>query len=89
MEVAQHGGQAAHVVGVGVGEGHRVEAADAARPEDLGDHLLADVEILRGLMRAAAKAAAIDQQGLAVGSDQQQGIALAHVDGLHQQGVAG
>ena len=52
------------------------------------DDLLADVEVLRRLMRAAAKAAAIHQQGLAVGRNQQQGIALAHVDGLHQQCVA-
>ena len=50
--------------------------------------LLADVEVLRGLPRAAAEAAAIHQQGFAVGSDQQQGVALAHVDGLHQQRVA-
>jgi len=35
MEVAQDGGQAAHVVGVGVGEGHRVKMANAARPENL------------------------------------------------------
>ena len=53
------------------------------------DHLLADVEVLRGLARAAAEAAAIDQQGLAVGRNQQQGVALAHVDGFHQQRVAG
>ncbi len=88
MEVAQDGGQAAHVVGVGVGQGHRVEAADAARPQHLGDDLLADVEVLRGLARAAAEAAAIHQQGFAVGGDQQQGVALAHVDGLHEQRVA-
>ena len=88
MEVAQNGGQAAHVVGVGVGEGDRVEVANAARPQNLGDDLLADVEVLRGLVRAAAKAAAIDQQGFAVGGDQQQGVALADVDGFHQQCVA-
>ena len=32
-EVAEDGGHAAHVVAVGVGEGHDVEAADVARPE--------------------------------------------------------
>jgi len=58
-------------------------------PQNLGDDLLADVVILRSLMRTAAEAAAIDQQGFAVGRDQQQGIALAHIDGLHQQSVAG
>jgi hypothetical protein len=88
MEVAQHGGQAAHVVGVSVGEGDHIEAANAARPQNLRDDLLADVIVLRRLMRAAAKAAAIDEQGFAVGRNQQQGIALAYVDGLHQQCVA-
>ena len=88
MEVAQNGGQAAHVVGVGVGEGDGVEVADAARPERFRDDFLADVEILRGLVRAAAKAAAIDEQGFAVGGDQEQRVALADVDGFHQQRVA-
>ena len=32
MEVAQDGGQAAHVVGVGVREGDRIKVSDAARP---------------------------------------------------------
>ena len=32
MEVAQDGGQAAHVVGVGVAQRDHVELADAARP---------------------------------------------------------
>ena len=40
-------------------------------------------------MRAAAVAAAIYQQGLAVGRNQQNGVALAHIDGLDEQGVAG
>ena len=43
-EVAQDGGHAAHVVGVGVGEGDDVEAAELARPEVGRDDLLADVE---------------------------------------------
>jgi hypothetical protein len=72
MEVAQDGGQAAHVVGVGVGEGYRVEMADAARPESLRHDFFADVEILRGLVRAAAEAAAIDEQRFAVGRDEEQ-----------------
>ena len=66
---------------------YRVEVTDAARPQDLRDDVLADVVILRSLMRAAAEASAIDEQGFAVGRDQQQGIPLAYVDGLHQQCV--
>ena len=89
MEVAQDGGQTAHVVGVGVGEGDGVKVADAARPEDLGDDFFADVEFLRGLVGTAAESAAIDEQGFAVGGDEQQRVALADVDGFHEQRVVG
>jgi len=44
---------------------------------------------LRGLARSAAKAAAVDEERLAVGCDEQQRVALTHVDGFHQQRVAG
>ncbi len=67
MKVAQNSGQAAHVVGVRVAEGHHVEVANAARPENLGDDLLADVVVLGRLMRTAAEAAAIHQQVLPSG----------------------
>ena len=44
VEVAQDGGHAAHVVGVGVGEGDDVERAELARPE-VGRHdFFADVK---------------------------------------------
>ena len=43
-EVAQDGGHSSHVVGVGVGEGDDVEAAELARPEVGRDDLFADVE---------------------------------------------
>ena len=43
VEVAEDGGHAAHVVGVGVGEEDDVEAADAAGPEVGGDDFFADV----------------------------------------------
>src|SRR5271157_2924082 len=89
MEVSQNGGQAAHVVGVSVGEGHHVEAANAARPQHLRDNLLADVIVLGSLARAAAVAAAIDEQSFAVGRNQQDGIALAYVDGLDKQSILG
>src|SRR5580692_3662476 len=88
MEVAQDSWQAAHVVGVGVGKGNRIESADAARPEHFRHHFFADVEILRRLMRTASKSAAIDEQSLPVGSDQQQRVALADIDGLKKQRVA-
>jgi hypothetical protein len=70
-----------------VSEGYGVKVADAARPESLRDHLFADIEILRSLMRATAQAAAIDEQGLAVRRDQEKRIALAYIDGFHQQSV--
>src|ERR1035437_7726611 len=88
MEVAQDGGQAAHVVGVGVGEGYLVQPADAARPEGVRDDFLANIEILRGLMRATAKAAAVDEQRLAVRRNEEQRVGLTYVDGFHEQGVA-
>ena len=43
VEVAEDGGHAAHVVGVGVGEEDDVEAADAAGPEVGRDDFFADV----------------------------------------------
>src|SRR5580692_1127652 len=89
MEVAQDGGQSAHVVGVGVGEGYGVEVTDAARPESFRDNFFADVEVLRGLMWAATETAAIDEEGFAVGSNQEKRVALANVDGFHEQGVVG
>src|SRR5580704_10286287 len=88
MEVTQNGGQAAHVVGVGVGESYSVKVADAARPQNLRDHFFANVEILWSLVRAAAKAAAIDEQCLAVGSDQEQRVTLTDIDGFDQHSVA-
>ena len=89
MEVAQDGGQAAHVVGVGVSEGDRVEMTDAARPESLRDNFLADIEILRCLMRAASKTAAVDEERFTVGGDVKDGVALADVDGFDEEGVMG
>ncbi len=72
MEVAQDGGKAAHVVGVRVAQRNRVKVADAARPECGRDNIFADVEVLRGLARAAAEAAAVDEQSFAVGRDEEQ-----------------
>jgi hypothetical protein len=89
MEVAQDGGEAAHVVGVGVGEGDCVEMADAARPENFRDDFFADVELLRGLMRTAAEAAAVDEERFAVGGDEENGVALADVDGFDEESVVG
>jgi hypothetical protein len=77
------------MVGVGVRKGYCVEMADAARPESLRDDFLADIEILWGLMRAASETAAVDEQGLAVGSDQQKRVALANINGFHEQSVVG
>ena len=57
-EVAQDGGHAAHVVGVGVGEGDDVEAAELARPEVGRDDFLADVEGRVGAEAAAFSALA-------------------------------
>ena len=89
MEVAQNGGQAAHVIGMRMAEGDRIQMANAARPERGRDNFFADIEILRSLTRAAAKSSAIDEQCFAVRGDQQQRIALAYVDGFDEQRGAG
>ena len=83
MEVAQDGGQAAHVVGVGMTERDGIEMANAARPERWRDHFFADVELRRcgctggffiGIGAAAgrppASAATIDEKSFAVGGDE-------------------
>src|SRR5271157_670237 len=87
MEVAQDSGQAAHMVGVRVAEGDRVEVADAARPKGLRDDLFADIEFLRGLAWTAPETAAIDKEGPSVGGDQEEGVALADVNSFHKEGV--
>ena len=82
-EVAEDGGHAAHVVGVGVREDEGVEAADAARPEIGGDDLFADVEEAGGgggFEDGAGGAAGVDQHGSAFGADEEKGVALADVD---------
>ncbi len=85
-EVAQHGGHAAHVVGVGVGERDDVETPDLARPEIGRDDLFADVEgcaagRILGVGSSAGGAAGVDQHGAARGADDQQRVSLADVDG--------
>src|ERR1700722_3081586 len=89
MEIAQDRRQSAHMVGVGMRQGYGVKMADAASPKRFRHTLFADVKILRGLVRAAAKSAAIDKQSLAVRRNQKQGIALAYVDRLQKQGIVG
>jgi hypothetical protein len=74
---------------VGVGEGDCVEMADAVRPENFRDDLFADVELLRGLMRTTAVAAAVDEERFAVGGDEEDGVALADVDGFDEESVMG
>ena len=91
-EVAEDGGHAAHVVGVGVGEDEGVEAADAAGPEVGGDDFLADVEGGGGgggLDDGAGGSAGVDEHGVAFGADDEQGVALADVDGGELEGVGG
>src|SRR3569833_3719433 len=68
-------------------ESDRIEMPDAARPQCGRDDLFADVEVLRGLVRAAADAAPGDQQRLSFGSNEQQGISLADVDGFNEERV--
>ena len=70
-EVAQHGRQAAHVIGMRVTQCHRIKPSNAARPQRGGDHFFPNVELLRGLPRSAPKPASIHQQGFAVGRNQQ------------------
>ena len=89
-EVAQDGGHSSHVVGVGVGEGYDVEAAEVARPEVGGDDLFSDVEC--GIFRAKTfgvlgvgggpgGATGVDEHGAASGADNEERIALAYIDG--------
>src|SRR5580698_4254240 len=63
--------------------------ADAAGPERFRHDFFADVEILRGLVRAAAEAASIDEESLSVRGDEEKRVALADVDGFHEQCVVG
>ena len=53
---------------------------DAAIPKIRRDHLLADIEVG---MHPLRQASGINQQGAALGRDQQNGIALPDVDGRH------
>jgi hypothetical protein len=54
-----------------MGQGDDIEVANAARPESFRHDFFAYVKLLRGLVRAAAKAAAIDQQSLSIRRDQE------------------
>jgi len=82
VEVAQDGGHAAHVVGVCVGEEDDVETADAARPEVGGDDFLADIPRAgSSVFAAAGGTSCVDEHGLANGADDEEGVALAYVDG--------
>jgi len=97
VEVAQDGGHAAHVIAVSVGEGDGVEMADVAGPEVGGDDLFADVEAGgrgggagRGAGEDAADwASGVDEEGAAFGTDDEEGVALADVDGGDFEGVGG
>ena len=86
-EVAQHGGHAAHVVGVGVGEGDDVEAADAGATRGRARRPLRRrrrwLSWRRRFRRCggAGGAAGVDEHGAAGGADDEQGVALADVDG--------
>ena len=86
-EVAQDGGHSSHVVGVGVGEGDDIEAAELARPEVGRDDLFADVEGgggkdgVLGVGGGPGGATGVDEHGAASGADNQQRVALADIDG--------
>jgi hypothetical protein len=60
-----------------VSDGDDVEARDAARPKIGRDDVLAEVELRPA---AADEASSIDQQGAALRGNQQDGIALAHIN---------
>src|ERR1039457_6831532 len=88
-EVAEDGGHAAHVVGVRVGEGDDVEAAELARPEVGRNDLLADVEGgvictqaagVFGVGGGAGGASRVDEHDAAGGADDEQRVTLADVD---------
>src|ERR1035438_8385637 len=75
------------MVGVGMAQRHHVQVTNTARPQSGRNNFFADIEILRGLLRTTAKSAAIHQQSFARGRNQQQGIALSHIDGLNEQRI--
>ena len=82
MEVAEDGGHAAQVVGVRVGEHEDIETAKMTGPEIGRDDLLADVPSAGDDVGAATGGTSgVHQHGLAEGADDEQGVALADVDG--------
>lgn len=87
-EIGEDCGHAADVVGVGVGDGDGVEAADAAGPEDRRNDVVANVEIggvgvgVGGVGTVGTNnAACIDEEGFAVRRDDEEAVSLAYVDG--------
>src|SRR3954454_3986875 len=69
-------------------ERNYVQMPDASGPQGGRYYLFPDVELLRRLPGTPAESAAVDEQGLAVGRNHQDGIALAHVNRFDQHGVA-
>ncbi len=61
-----------------MGNGDDIEVGDASRPEIGRDYVFAEVELRAG---APNRATGVDEQGLALGRDQQNGIAFADIDG--------
>ena len=63
-----------------MGNRDRIEAGDAARPEVGRDHIFAKVELRTS---APDGTAGIDEQGAALRHHEQDGIALAYVNGSY------
>jgi hypothetical protein len=79
-KVFEHRWHAANVVGVPMGNGHRVEARDAARPEIGSDDVFAEVELRTSVPDGAA---GVDEQSAALRHYQQDSVTLADVDRGH------
>ena len=80
MEIRNHRGHPAEVVGMRMRDHDHVEMIDASIPKIRRDHLFAEIEVR---MHPLRQASSINEQGAALGRDQQNGIALSDVNGRH------
>src|SRR5581483_10464630 len=81
VKVVDERGKAADVVVVGVGDDDGVERAHGAVPEVRRDGVRADIEVGRGAAGEGGDGAAVEEEALAVGKDEEETVALADVDG--------
>ncbi len=86
-EVRNDGWNASNVIGVCMGDGDGIEAANAAKPENRRDYILTNIEIPSvSIWIACVRAprtddtACVDEEGLAMRRDDENRVALTNVD---------